>query len=198
MEKAVEKLQALPKGVQIAAAVAAPFVLRAGFRALKGAPQVVQNGRFKGQALPADVYDAVIVGAGPSGSTCAYFHCKARSANCLRRGGRELPTGGACMPVEGAAARAARRRGWPPGASGGAPRTARATSRQRPAASRPGRPSRAQPASPALRGTWRACRRGAHIAPLRRRAAPPPAPVPAARICAFCRRSPPRSLSRRR
>ena len=33
----------------------------------------VRQGRFKDTSLPNGTYDAVIVGAGPSGSTCAYY-----------------------------------------------------------------------------------------------------------------------------
>jgi hypothetical protein len=73
----------VPTAVAVGAAIAAPFVLRAGYKMLKGAPKVVQNGKYKGVPLPADVYDAVIVGAGPSGSTCAYFFAKV----CVLRGG---------------------------------------------------------------------------------------------------------------
>ncbi len=36
----------------------------------------VRQGRFKGASLPEDTFDAVIVGAGPSGSTCAYYLAK--------------------------------------------------------------------------------------------------------------------------
>ena len=36
----------------------------------------VRQGRFKGSSLPEGVFDAVIVGAGPSGSTCAYYLAK--------------------------------------------------------------------------------------------------------------------------
>ena len=70
----------VPTPVVVGAALAAPLVLRAGSKLLSGAPRVVQNGKFKGQPLPADVYDAVIVGAGPSGSTCAHFFAKASAA----------------------------------------------------------------------------------------------------------------------
>ena len=70
----------VPTPVVVGAALAAPLVLRAGSKLLSGAPRVVQNGKFKGQPLPADVYDAVIVGAGPSGSTCAHFFAKASPA----------------------------------------------------------------------------------------------------------------------
>ncbi|CAL5219487.1 g1326 [Coccomyxa viridis] len=36
----------------------------------------VRQGRFRDVSLPEDTYDAVIVGAGPSGSTCAYYLTK--------------------------------------------------------------------------------------------------------------------------
>ena len=77
----------VPTGVVVGAALAAPLVLRAGSKLLSGPHKVVQNGRFKGAPLPQDVYDAVIVGAGPSGSTCAHFFCKARRCTPLRLGG---------------------------------------------------------------------------------------------------------------
>ena len=81
----------VPTPVVVGAALAAPLVLRAGSRLLSGPHKVVQNGRFKGAPLQPDVYDAVIVGAGPSGSTCAHFFCKARhSASRLRR--RDMPS----------------------------------------------------------------------------------------------------------
>jgi hypothetical protein len=75
----------VPTPVVVGAALAAPLVLRAGSKLLfGGAHSVVQNGRFKGQPLAQDVYDAVIVGAGPSGSTCAHFFAKARAASRRR------------------------------------------------------------------------------------------------------------------
>lgn len=86
----------VPTPVVVGAALAAPLVLRAGSKLLFGGAQsVVQNGRFKGQPLAQDVYDAVIVGAGPSGSTCAHFFAKASrggGATCeaLRQLGRLL------------------------------------------------------------------------------------------------------------
>ena len=87
----------VPTPVVVGAALAAPLVLRAGSKLLfGGAHSVVQNGRFKGQPLAQDVYDAVIVGAGPSGSTCAHFFAKAsRGATCeaLRQLGRLLRLG---------------------------------------------------------------------------------------------------------
>ncbi len=36
----------------------------------------VRQGKFKGASLPDGTFDAVIVGAGPSGSTCAYYLAK--------------------------------------------------------------------------------------------------------------------------
>jgi len=81
----------VPTPVVVGAALAAPLVLRAGSKLLSGPHKVVQNGRFKGAPLQPDVYDAVIVGAGPSGSTCAHFFCKARhSTSRLRR--RDMPS----------------------------------------------------------------------------------------------------------
>lgn len=38
--------------------------------------KVVRNGKFKGKSLPANVFDCVIVGAGPSGSTMAHYVAK--------------------------------------------------------------------------------------------------------------------------
>jgi hypothetical protein len=75
----------VPTPVVVGAALAAPLVLRAGSKLLfGGAHSVVQNGRFKGQPLAQDVYDAVIVGAGPSGSTCAHFFAKASGGAAAR------------------------------------------------------------------------------------------------------------------
>jgi hypothetical protein len=76
----------VPTPVVVGAALAAPLVLRAGSKLLfGGAHSVVQNGRFKGQPLAQDVYDAVIVGAGPSGSTCAHFFAKASGRGAAAR-----------------------------------------------------------------------------------------------------------------
>lgn len=77
-----------PKQQAVAAVVGASVAYKA-FKLLKGKPRVVQNGKYKGVPLPADAYDAVIVGGGPSGSTCGYFFVKARAA---RADGR-LPLG---------------------------------------------------------------------------------------------------------
>lgn len=63
---------------QAVAAVAGAAVAYRAFKLLKGAPRVVQNGKYKNVPLPADAYDALIVGGGPSGSTCGYFFAKAR------------------------------------------------------------------------------------------------------------------------
>ena len=98
----------VPTPVVVGAALAAPLVLRAGSKLLFGSGHtVLSNGRFKGQPLPPDVYDAVIVGAGPSGSTCAHFFAKAssetrdmpsprwtaRQASRLRSGSRDAAVG---------------------------------------------------------------------------------------------------------
>jgi len=64
------------KAAVVAGAVAAVGAYGA-YKLLKGKPRVVANGKYKGVPLPADVYDAVCVGAGPSGSTMAYFFAKA-------------------------------------------------------------------------------------------------------------------------
>ena len=72
----------LPTAVAVGAALAAPLVLRAGYAAVKGSPQVVKNGKFKGSSLPPGAFDALIVGGGPSGSVCAYYFaqvCKDRT-----------------------------------------------------------------------------------------------------------------------
>jgi hypothetical protein len=58
-------------GLTVAAA-ATYFVVRRS-----GSSKVRPFGRFPAESLPDDAYDAVIVGAGPSGSTCAYFLSKA-------------------------------------------------------------------------------------------------------------------------
>ena len=66
------------KAAVVAGAVAAVGAYGA-YKLLKGKPRVVANGKYKGVPLPEDVYDAVCVGAGPSGSTMAYFFAKARA-----------------------------------------------------------------------------------------------------------------------
>ena len=53
-------------GLTVAAAAATYYVRRRNSR-------VRPNGKFSLETLPSDAYDAVIVGAGPSGSTCAHF-----------------------------------------------------------------------------------------------------------------------------
>lgn len=61
----------------VAAVAGGATVLAAGaylYRRAKNA--VPKSGPYKPGTLPADAYDAVIVGAGPSGSTCAYFLSK--------------------------------------------------------------------------------------------------------------------------
>ena len=68
----------LPTAVAVGAALAAPLVLRAGYAAVKGSPQVVKNGKFKGSSLPPGAFDALIVGGGPSGSVCAYYFAQVR------------------------------------------------------------------------------------------------------------------------
>ena len=78
--KAVEdKLATLSEREKtIAAAAAAAAITYGAYRLLRGPPRVVDGGKYKGVPLPADVYDTVIVGGGPSGSTCGYFFAKAR------------------------------------------------------------------------------------------------------------------------
>ena len=90
----------VPTPLAVGAALATPFVLRSAVAALRGPPAVVKNGRFKGCALPPGAFDALIVGGGPSGSTCAYYFAQVRAQNssCSRPGSSargkpgELPT----------------------------------------------------------------------------------------------------------
>ena len=76
LKKLTEKVDTTDPKVQVAAAVLALPVVYKAYKLLKGKPRVVQNGKYKGVPLPADVYDALIVGGGPSGSTCGYFFTK--------------------------------------------------------------------------------------------------------------------------
>lgn len=46
------------------------------YRRLRSSPAVPTSGPFPVATLPADAYDAVIVGAGPSGSVCGYYIAK--------------------------------------------------------------------------------------------------------------------------
>ena len=90
----------VPTPVVVGAALAAPLVLRAGSKLLfGGAHSVVQNGRFKGQPLAQDVYDAVIVGAGPSGSTCAHFFAKASRGAAARHAKPSDSSAGFARPL---------------------------------------------------------------------------------------------------
>lgn len=75
--KVADKLAANPIPVLAAAAVVTPLVARIAYRLFKGKPMVAENGKWKDVAVPADAYDAICVGGGPSGSTCAYFFAKA-------------------------------------------------------------------------------------------------------------------------
>ena len=68
----------VPTPLAVGAALATPFVVRAAVGALRGPPAVVKNGRFKGAALPPGAFDALVVGGGPSGSTCAYYFAQVR------------------------------------------------------------------------------------------------------------------------
>jgi NADPH-dependent 2,4-dienoyl-CoA reductase/sulfur reductase-like enzyme len=54
-------------GLTVAAAAATYYVIK------RSNSRVRPNGKFPLETLPNDAYDAVIVGAGPSGSTCAHF-----------------------------------------------------------------------------------------------------------------------------
>ena len=54
------------------AAAASYYVIRR-----RGRSVVPKGGPFTAETLPAGAYDAVIVGSGPSGSTCAYYLAKA-------------------------------------------------------------------------------------------------------------------------
>lgn len=54
-------------GLTVAAAAATYYAVR------RSSSRVRPSGKFPLETLPSDAYDAVIVGAGPSGSTCAYF-----------------------------------------------------------------------------------------------------------------------------
>lgn len=60
-------------GVAAAAAALGVYYLS---RKSSGPNKVRRNGRFAGSSLPEGVFDAVIVGAGPSGSTAAYYLAK--------------------------------------------------------------------------------------------------------------------------
>lgn len=83
IQKIADKVKAVdledPKTQAVAAVVGAAVAYKA-YKLLKGKPRVVQNGKFKGVPLPADAYDAVIVGGGPSGNVCAYYFTKVRAA----------------------------------------------------------------------------------------------------------------------
>jgi hypothetical protein len=90
----------VPTPLAVGAALATPFVLRSAVGALRGPPAVLKNGRFKGCALPPGAFDALIVGGGPSGSTCAYYFAQvrprrrssSRPRSSVRRNPGEPPT----------------------------------------------------------------------------------------------------------
>jgi heterodisulfide reductase subunit A-like polyferredoxin len=64
------KTAAVCGGLAVTAAAAALLYKRAQ------SSEVVKQGELKPETLPAGAYDAVIVGAGPSGSTTAYYFAK--------------------------------------------------------------------------------------------------------------------------
>jgi NADPH-dependent 2,4-dienoyl-CoA reductase/sulfur reductase-like enzyme len=77
MTPAIEKLKANRGAVAGAiglgvAAAATYYVIKRRSRSI-----VPKSGPFPAETLPEGAYDAVIVGSGPSGSTCAYYLAKA-------------------------------------------------------------------------------------------------------------------------
>ncbi|CAG9465313.1 unnamed protein product [Pedinophyceae sp. YPF-701] len=76
IDKAADRLGVEKKVVQYAAAGAAALGGLAVAKRMYD-NHVPSKGRFPTSTLPKDAYDAVIVGAGPSGSTCATFLTKA-------------------------------------------------------------------------------------------------------------------------
>lgn len=64
------------RGAVAGAAVGLTLAAAATYYVARRSSRVRPVGRFPPETLPSDAYDAVIVGAGPSGSTCAYFLAK--------------------------------------------------------------------------------------------------------------------------
>ncbi len=60
--------------------------------------RVPKSGPFPADSLPADAFDAIIVGGGPSGSTCGYYLAKA-GAKASRRTLADLNGFGARSPL---------------------------------------------------------------------------------------------------
>ncbi|GLC44549.1 hypothetical protein PLESTB_000060900 [Pleodorina starrii] len=72
LEKAEKYVQENKKTVAVAAGVSSAALL-AAYAYRRAQTAVPARGPFPVGTLPADAYDAVIVGAGPSGSVCAYY-----------------------------------------------------------------------------------------------------------------------------
>lgn len=77
IESALDRLTDQQKtGLAIGAGIGAAAVLGyCAHRAIKG--RVPRSGRYPAGSLPTSAYDAVIIGSGPSGSTCAFFMARA-------------------------------------------------------------------------------------------------------------------------
>lgn len=76
IENATDYVKENKKTVGIAAGVTTAALIGA-YAYRKAANAVPASGPYAPSSLPKDAYDAVIVGAGPSGSVCAYYLAKA-------------------------------------------------------------------------------------------------------------------------
>lgn len=76
VERVTEYVEENKKTVAIAAG-ATTAALALGYAWRKAANRVPSSGPYGPSTLPADAYDAVIVGAGPSGSVCGHYLAKA-------------------------------------------------------------------------------------------------------------------------
>ena len=73
----MERIKANQGAIAAAAGVAAAVGLVYYVANRSSVSNVRRNGSYPPQSLPEGAYDAVIVGAGPSGSSCAYYLVKA-------------------------------------------------------------------------------------------------------------------------
>lgn len=74
MDKIKENKTALIAAGSVVGIATGAYIIH---RSLKGRKRAPKTGPYPVSSLPADCYDVVIVGAGPSGSTAGYFLSKA-------------------------------------------------------------------------------------------------------------------------